>query len=178
MCFPYICGVLLSPSDKTPCVWLELDMKSAKEALSLVTVVCCSQNTRDFFNNWKLLLYGHLFSWIMMKNQVSVPSIFTTATQAKEVMKCKDNFYAFMWLLTVQGILPGGDIKGEFLPSFCLVLADPPLQTWDQEICSWVQSPFLWHLMPWSMESDSFCHPTATHKHRMKLAPAVLCSMK
>lgn len=31
----------------------------------------------------------------MMKNQVSIPSIFTTITQAKEGMKLKDNFCAF-----------------------------------------------------------------------------------
>lgn len=52
-----------------------------------------------------------------MKNQVSIPSIFTTIAQAKEGMKLKDNFCAFTWLLTVQGILPGGDWhawKGNF----------------------------------------------------------------
>lgn len=48
MCFPDICGVLLSPSDKTSCVLIKLDLKSAKEALTLPTVVCCSWNTRDF----------------------------------------------------------------------------------------------------------------------------------
>lgn len=32
-----------------------------------------------------------------MKNQVFVPSIFTTIVQAKEGIKLKDNFCAFMW---------------------------------------------------------------------------------